>query len=343
MRIFAYCTPAMLALFVVSSVQAQECDPTKFTLRDYERLDFSQSLQLAVLDILDTESEETRNSQFDMSAVVKGVPIKVGYEDARRISNYAQQTNSMSFSKDEKINWFKSNPSIVGAQMYQACLDAMGSEFKVSFLPSAYRGGEFPFTIIWTPTESLAEGETTGQARVEVYNGTADGQREASKPIVNGKKATFRINRIDDELPITIVPSVNDLALAGGEMEIVVPPALETKLVAVRRIWPDPERAESGFPLPIQRGDEGSPYGSTAWSSVQCITSDRGMLLPSTLAITHSGSSTPTPMRVTEPGRDEATSVCVRFAVLGVDTFGKGGYSSLDTASFSVVEIYPEE
>ena len=98
------CASAIFGLVLISPAQAQDCDPSKFDIRDYERLDFSQSLQLAVVDILDSSNEEVRNSKFDFAAVIKGVPIKVGFDDAKRLSSYIQQSNSMNYSKNEKIN-----------------------------------------------------------------------------------------------------------------------------------------------------------------------------------------------------------------------------------------------
>lgn len=316
-------------------VYGQECDPSKFVYSDFERLSYSDSLALAVIDTMSSENVENENQSFDLSAIVKGTPVKASFDDAKSVSSFIQASSNFNFSRDQKVDLFRSNLSLVSASMYESCLKRLTSEFQVQIPDSAYTDDEFILGIVWRSTSPIRQGDEIGKAKVLVLGGTVDGKSESEKEVGDKNLVSFIVRRSDASRSLQIVPTVNGVPYDNETGSILIPPRLQSSVTAIKRTWP-----ENGAVFQkIERGDSGSPFGSSAFSGTECITASSGILLPSTLAIEHAGNNYPLPAKTPD---SDPTKVCVAYGVYGEDYFGKKGYSSLDRFGFSVVEVVPD-
>jgi hypothetical protein len=316
-------------------VFSQECDPSKFVYSDFERLNYSDSLALAVIDTMSSENAENKSQSFDLSAIVKGTPVKASFDDAKSVSNFIQTSNNLNFSHDQKVDLFRSNLSLVSASMYESCLKRLTSEFEVHIPDSAYTDDDFILSIVWHSTSPIRQGDEIGKARIMVLGGTVDGKSESEKDVGDKNSVSFIVRRSDASRSLQIVPTVNDIPYDRETGSILIPPRIQSSVSAMKRDWPENGAAFQK----IERGDSGSPYGSSAFTSTECITASTGILLPSTLAIEHAGNNYPPPAITPDSG---PAKVCVAYGVYGEDYFGKKGYSSLDKLGFSVVEVIPD-
>ena len=314
---------------------SQECDPSKFVYTDFERLNYSDSLAVAVIDTMSSENASNKQQSFDLSAIVKGTPVKASFDDAKSVSSFLQTYSDFNFSRDQKIDWFRSNLSLVSASMYEACLKRLTQEFNVNIPDSAYTEGEFILSIVWHSVAPIRSGSEIGKAKVIVLGGTVDDKSESEKDVGDKNSVSFIIRRSDPKRSLQIVPSVNGIPYDSETGSITIPPRLEAPVTAIRRSWPEDGQTFGK----IERGDSGSPFGSAAFSSTECLTSSDGILLPSTLSIEHSGSNYPVPAITSD---SNPSKICVTYGVYGEDYFGKKGYSSLERFSFSVIEIVPD-
>lgn len=188
---------AFLLWFTTSAAALAECDPTTFILEEVERYKFSDSLTLNAWDIMEKSSEESSGESFDLGAVIYGAPVTVNYGEAKAAASFMKTNTGFNFSRDQQLDFFRTNVSLVGASMYKDCLQNATDEFSVSIPDTAYTDDEFFLDITWTPVGSLAVREPSATAKVMVLNGTVDGAKVAQQKVSDKQSVTFLISRED--------------------------------------------------------------------------------------------------------------------------------------------------
>ena len=327
-----FCAVILMTLVPLSAV-AQVCDPKDFTVRDFESLNFDKAISLSVIDSMSSENEQNKDSKLDVSALVKGVPVKVGVRDAKEISSFLQKNSELNFTSEEKTAWVKSAISTTAAGMYSDCLAKDQSDFSVAIPEGAYRDEAFKVVIEWHPRYPNAPSKAF--AMIEVLNGTVDGQRSSRKKVGQEETVTFEVVRDDPQKTLQLVPTVDNVKYSAQNI-LVFPPILRPDFEIVRRTWPE---APEDF-VRLESDDGGGGAGSDAKSRKVCLDSiadgeKLGAFLAGTFEISLAKRrGTPEP-EVTV----SALNACVTYSTYGVSTFGKGGFSAFEDLRFSVLEI----
>jgi hypothetical protein len=322
----------LAAMSTFASARAQNCPVEKFTVQDLERLKFSESLALSVIDLMDVSQQQQNNTSFNLGVIIQGTPINLGLSDMKAVSNYVKKNSNFSFSRDQQIDYLRTNLSLVGAQMYDDCLKRRTQNFSVEVPTYAYTEDDFILKLKWTPTYSVG-GRTSAPAIVIILNGTVDGAAMSKKDVEDQKAVSFVIHRSDRTKSLQIVPTVDGYD-NGADTQIVVPPIVSANYTTVVRTWPvAPEQ-----PITACGDDGGGNCGADEKHFLRCIhASENGMLLPSTLSIEanyRNSSAKPS-------STNDYANVCVDFVVLGRNTFGQKGYSAISNTKFSVREVVP--
>jgi hypothetical protein len=313
---------------------AAECPVEKFTIQDVERLKFSESLTLAVIDTMEQSQQNKDAKDFNLGVVIKGVPVNVGFKEMKDVSNFVKKNSSFNFSRDQQIDYLRTNLSLVGAQMYADCLKRRTQNFSIEVPTTAYTDDEFLVKIRWTPTYPL-DGKTDAEATLTVLNGTADGAQTSNKQVKDKKIVAFVVQRSDRAKSLQLIPSVDGID-NGEDTGILIPPIVSSNFTTVLRTWP-PEGTQ---PLaPVCSDDGGGNCGNDEKHFVRCIyASANGMLLPSTAKIeanNRNGFANVTPT-------SDYSSVCMDFGTWGVNRIGKKGYSAISDVKLFVREIVPQ-
>lgn len=324
-----YATAAILS--VAAQASAAECPVEKFTISDLERLKFSESLAISIIDTMESSQYKNEDRSFGAGILIKGVPFNVNYKDMKAISDYVKQNSSYNFSRDQQIDYLRTNVSIVGASMYSECLKRRTQNFEIEIPDSAYTEDGFILKMTWTPRYSAPP---EGKAEIQVLNATVDGKDISQKAVKDKNIVNFVIRRTDPTKSIQIIPSVDGYD-NGEDTGISIPPIIDPQYKTVLRTWPGPGDA----PFQPMCGDDGGGHcGSGEKLRTECITADTGLLLPSTLAIE---SVTNVAAIIRPDAASSGSSVCVTFGTYGVNMFGKKGYSGLSSFAFSVREVVP--
>jgi hypothetical protein len=333
-------TIAALGIFgfiCVPAALADNCPVEKFTIQDLERLKFSEALAISVVDTMDSSHYSDSDKSFNAGILIKGVPINVNYKDMKTISDYVKKNSSLNFSRNQQLDFLRTNLSIVGAAMYKDCLKYYSQNFSVDIPDNAYTDADFAVRLRWTPKYSLADRkDPAADATVQVVNGTVDGSNvPITKKIIDQKTATFVVSRADKTKSLEIIPTVDGYD-NGENSIIVIPPIITPTYSTVLRTWPGP--GDQPF-TPMCSDDGGGHCGSDPHTRVECIyASNNGVLLPST-AEAHPViiSNAIVELQTT----NDYTKVCYRFGTNGVSLFGKHGYSGLSAFHFTAREVVP--
>jgi hypothetical protein len=150
-------TAVVLGIFYITSVPtalADNCPVEKFTIQDLERLKFSEALAISVVDTMDSSHYSNSDKSFNVGLLIKGVPINVNYKDMKTISDYVKKKNNLNFSRNQQLDFLRTNISIVGAAMYKDCLKYYSQNFSVDIPDNAYTDAAFAVRLRWTPNYS---------------------------------------------------------------------------------------------------------------------------------------------------------------------------------------------
>jgi hypothetical protein len=327
---------AALLVSECGAVYAADCPVEKFTVQDLERLKFSESLALAVVDTMEMSQEQKSQRGFSAGVVIKGVPLNITGNEMKDVSEFVKKNNSLNFSKQQQIDYLRTNLSLVGAKMYEECLKRRTQNFAIEIPTSAYTDDDFAATVRWTPTYSV--GKPTGSAEIQVVNGTVDGKQTVDKAVKDKQTVNFIIHRKDRTKSLQIIPRVDGYD-NGEDTGILIPPMVSINYTTRLRKWPDASLGEKFTRMCADDG--GGICGDQEKHVKKCINaSDEGMLLPSTTAIesnmVHAAFANATP-------ESNGSSVCVDFGVKGKSTFGQKGYAALESLAFTVREVVPRK
>jgi hypothetical protein len=95
---------------MVGSGRADDCDPRHFTFQDVERVNFSESLKIAVVDSMESKKEEEKGTSFSSSFLVKGSPVKLNYGDMKKVADYIKSNSSFNFPETNNSTTFARMP-----------------------------------------------------------------------------------------------------------------------------------------------------------------------------------------------------------------------------------------
>lgn len=328
-----------LGCFPISAFAA-DCPVEKFTFQDFQRLKFSKALAMSVLDTMDSSHQENQNKDFGLEALVKGVPIKVNYKDAKAVSDYLKSNYNLTFSQNEEIDYLRTNVSLVGASMYSDCLKRRTEQFDIQIPNNAYTDDQFIVTIKWTPKAAVPR--TQAPARLTVLNGTVN---KAEQQVSINKLVTFVVRRAAKNKSLSIVPTVDGLG-NGEDPAIVLPPIIDPAFKTVLRKWPEPNQK----PFASRCSDDGGGNcGDSRKYGVECMAaSPSGILLASTVGVQlHLNGG-----GYAEVTKDSgASKVCVEWAIPGryngaregTGGFGQRGYASIADLTFFAYEVVPDK
>jgi hypothetical protein len=324
------------------ALQAADCPVEKYTFQDVERLKFSKSLALSVIDTMDSAHQDNNNKSFGLDAIVKAVPVKINYADAKSVSDYVKTTNNYNFSSNEELDYLRTNLSIVGAQMYDDCLKRRTKEFAVLVPPNVYNADEFFITLHWTPQGLVAP--DAGKAHVQVLNATVD---KIDQQMAANELAIFVITRKNRTENVSIIPTIDHRG-NGEDPAIVLPPIIEPKLETVLHTWPGPGEKF----MRTCSDDGGGSCGEGAKLDSHCIDrSPKGLLLPSTASIekqTVGGA-----VVQLDKEASDGSKVCVQWGLAGkynanpldpkMGGFGQRGYAAVENVTLKVWELVPSQ
>ncbi len=257
------------SIFVTRFCFAADCPVEKFTVQDVERLKFSDALALSAIDVMEASQQSKRDTHFSLGAVIKGAPVNVGFDDMKEVANYLKKNSSYNFSRDQQIDFFRTNVSLLTGDMYKECLKRRTQNFSLEIPSNAYTEDEFLLKIKWTPTYSATEPKA---AIIRVLNGTAEGAATAQQNVSPQKTVSFVIRRADRNKSLQLVPTVDGYD-NGEDTAIIIPPIVSLNYKTVVRSWP--ARGEDPYP-PICSDDGGGNCGNDAKHVVRCIQASDG-------------------------------------------------------------------
>lgn len=236
-----------------------ECNPAIFAAKDIKRLQFSSSLWISAMSLLE---EPEKGDAIDVSMIVKGPPITVSLKDAKSLAQYVQSLSGVEFSQEESLSHVKSALSSVDPDVRKACRAAQSIIIEVP--NSAFTAPTFLTKISWTPTET----NPPQNAQATILTSGAK---------INGVTNNFVINienkgevslPIERELgsPVAISVSINN------KIEIVyLPPKISQKVELSVRKSPN-------FSAVTDNG----VYSGARKEDKPCVDAQEGMLLLST-------------------------------------------------------------
>lgn len=183
----------------------------------------------------------------------------------------------------------------------------------------------------WTPTYPLGN-RTRSVAKLAVINGTV---RPAEQNIEPQTEVLFTVQRASVLQPMQLVPQV-DRRGNGKDSSISIPPILPRTFTIRVRTWPARGTTpDVGFPL--RSDDGGGDFGANPKVEKRCIVAEGGILLTSGSNFEQGGQNPRTPIL-----EAQESSICYTFGTVGVETFGRQGFSQLNNFRFFAFEVVPD-